>query len=463
MTTRPSEDGKWVWHEAAELTIEGKGWLDTERPFDRLPARAKNLVREPVWNLSRNSAGLCIHFIADAPAIAARWTLTSNNLSMAHMPATGMSGLDLYVREDLGWPNIQVDPRRGPSWKWIGAGRPSARTNEATLVAHMPATTHEFLLYLPLYNGVESLQIGVPPGYGIARLVPRRDKPVVFYGTSITQGGCASRPGMAYPAILGRRLNRATINLGFSGNGRMDPELADLLGEIDAAGYVLDCLPNMKMDMIAERVEPFILALRRHRPTTPIILVESVTYPAQRFVADPATSCFAQNRLLRRIYDRLTARGVAGLHYMPGTGLYGNDGEATVDGCHATDLGFLRFADGLEPLLRQVLIDRAHRELSVEEIERVAGKYHKWRSKDKKGYEDVAGFCKGVNVDEIRQHGHVLTPGRYVGAEDVEDDGEPFSEKMSRLVSTLGEHFKESARLEKVIWSDLKELGYDQG
>ena len=106
------------------------------------------------------------------------------------------------------------------------------------------------------------------------------------------------------------------------------------------------------------------------------------------------------------------------------------------------------------------LIDRIHRELTEEEIERIAGMYHKWRSKDKKGYEDVAGFCKGVDLDEIRQHGHVLTPGRYVGAEEVEDDGEQFDEKMRRLVTTLNHQFDESARLGRSIRKNLESIGF---
>jgi type I restriction enzyme M protein len=107
------------------------------------------------------------------------------------------------------------------------------------------------------------------------------------------------------------------------------------------------------------------------------------------------------------------------------------------------------------------LVDRIHQELSDEEIARIAETYHKWRSKSGKGYEDVAGFCKSGKTDEIRQHGHVLTPGRYVGAEEVEDDGEPFEEKMKRLIATLDDQFKESGRLEQRIRRDLSEVGFN--
>ena len=109
------------------------------------------------------------------------------------------------------------------------------------------------------------------------------------------------------------------------------------------------------------------------------------------------------------------------------------------------------------------LVVRTHRELTAEQISRVAGAYHAWRGeKDAGAYADVAGFCKSVKVEEIRKHGHVLTPGRYVGAEAVEEDGEGFEEKMARLVAKLDEQFTEGAKLEKAIRKNLEGLGYGE-
>ena len=109
------------------------------------------------------------------------------------------------------------------------------------------------------------------------------------------------------------------------------------------------------------------------------------------------------------------------------------------------------------------LIDRTHREFSEEEINRIAQTYHAWRGeKDAEEYKDIPGFCKSVTIDEIRAHGHVLTPGRYVGAEDIEDDDEPFEEKMKRLRQKLEEQFAEGTKLEAVIKRNLKELGFNQ-
>ena len=102
-----------------------------------------------------------------------------------------------------------------------------------------------------------------------------------------------------------------------------------------------------------------------------------------------------------------------------------------------------------------------HRELTDEDIARIAGTYHAWRGdKDAGEYADVPGFCKSATLEEIRKHGYVLTPGRYVGAEDVEDDGEPFEEKMKRLAATLREQQAEAAKLDAAIAANLKELGY---
>jgi lysophospholipase L1-like esterase len=261
------------------------------------------------------------------------------------MPASGVSGLDLYVKE------------KG-RWHWIGCGRPEkSPTEQKVLVKGLAPGKREFALYLPLYNGVTEVALGVPAGEMIqaAQLPPAAVKPIVFYGTSITQGGCASRPGMAYPAILGRRLDWPTINLGFSGNAHSEPEVARLLAELDPAVYVLDPLPNMTVESVAERIEPFVTILRRAHPATPIVLIESIEFPATAFVAQMRQGVEAKNAKLREIYRRLIRAGQKRIFYVRGAKLIGDDGLATVDGVHPTDLGFMRMADVLEPVLRRAL------------------------------------------------------------------------------------------------------------
>jgi len=335
------------WHDVKTLDVEGKGWAETKSFFDRLPAKAEKVVRDPVWHLSRNSAGFCVRFETDAPSLEARWTLLSSKLALPHMPATGVSGLDLYVKTPEG------------RWRWIGAGQPTrAPTNTATLVAGLPEGRREFLLYLPLYNGVTSVEIGVPKGRQIAKPKPRdaaRAKPIVFYGTSITQGGCASRPGMVHTAILGRRLDRPVINLGFSGNGKMEAEVADLLAELDPAVYVIDCLPNMTADEITARVEPLVRTLRKAHPETPIVLAEDRTYSNVPLLPAPTRRNSTSRAALTAAFERLLSAGTPGLIYLPGEPQLGGDGEGTVDGSHPTDLGFFRMADAFEPVLKKAL------------------------------------------------------------------------------------------------------------
>jgi GDSL-like Lipase/Acylhydrolase family/N-terminus of Esterase_SGNH_hydro-type len=338
--------GKILWSDIRQFGVEGRGWDDTRAFYDRLPAKAEKLVRPPVWELSHDSAGMCVRFVTDAQIIRARWTLLRSWLYLPNETAIANSGLDLYVKTAQGW-------------HWLAVGQPAAQTNEVTLVEKLLPGTREYLLYLPLYNGVTSVEIGVPanaiiqkaPAWGEG---PR--KPIVFYGTSILQGLSASRPGMVHSAILGRKFNWPAINLGFSGNGKMEPEMATLLAELDPSIYVLDCLPNMVADEIRQRVEPFVKKLRAAHPDVPIVLVEDRTMQDSFLIAGRMEWYHLKDRAeLKAAYDRLQRDGVKNLFYIPGEHLFGDDGEGSTDGSHPNDLGFLRqseiFAAALAPLL----------------------------------------------------------------------------------------------------------------
>ncbi|MCY2966958.1 MAG: SGNH/GDSL hydrolase family protein [Planctomycetota bacterium] len=334
-----------AWYDLKLLNVEGRGWTDTPAFFDRLPAKAQPVVPESVWGLSRHSTGLCARFVTDSPTIHVRWTLTSAKLEMPHMPATGVSGVDLYVKQD-------------GKWRWLAIGFPKEQTSTTQLVGGLATVEREYLLYLPLYNGVSSVEIGLPARSPLAQAdayPAGHEKPIVFYGTSITQGGCASRPGMVHTAILGRRLNYPVINLGFSGSGRMEPAMGNLFAELDPAVYVLDCLPNMGAGEVRERVEPFVATVRKAHPRTPILLVEDRSYSDSFLVESKQkrnTDCRAE---LRAAYDRLKTAGVPELYYLTGDHLLGEDNEGTVDSSHPTDLGFMRQADAFEAALRPIL------------------------------------------------------------------------------------------------------------
>tara|TARA_B100001059_G_C17839143_1_gene590657 strand:- start:855 stop:1982 length:1128 start_codon:yes stop_codon:yes gene_type:complete len=331
------------WYDVKEKGIEGKGWSKTKRYFDRFPSKAEGTVREEVWNLSRHSAGICMRFVSDSPNIYVRYSLYLDRLAMSHMPATGVSGLDLYGNDNQG-----ID-------RWVAVVRPDKKEIETAIAKDLAPGSRLYTLYLPLYNGVDSLEVGVPKGESFKALAPRKEKPILFYGTSIMHGACASRPGMAFPAILGRRLRRPTINLGFSGNGCMEIEVAALLAELDPCAYVIDCLPNMNETTVSERTVPLVKKLREAHNQTPILLVEDRSFTNTPFFPKRKSHHKKSRGALKKAYAELTDAGIANLYYMDGDYLLGEDGEGATDGSHPSDLGMIRYADAYEPVLRSIL------------------------------------------------------------------------------------------------------------
>ena len=338
----PKTEGDTAWYDATQWEPEGRGWSDTLRYFDRLPAKAEKTVRQPVWWLSRDSSGMLVRFATDANQIDVHYKLHKGNLSMHHMPSTGVSGVDLYVKHD-------------GQWRWLGVSRPASQDVKVNLVKDIPSGRREYMLYLPLYNGVDSLEIGVPKTASFEPIAPQKKKPIVYYGTSIAQGGCASRPGMAHTSIISRKLDNPVINLGFSGNGTMDASIGELMGELDAAVYVIDCLPNMDPKGTAAKTEPLIKQLREARPEVPIVMVEDPTYSHAFLVKHFHDTVAGDRAAFKKAYEKMQAEGVKGLYYVEGEQLFGSDGEATVDGVHPTDLGMQRQADVLIPVLRPLL------------------------------------------------------------------------------------------------------------
>jgi lysophospholipase L1-like esterase len=339
----PEPEEQLEWHDVRDWGIEGKGWSDTKRYLDRLPGKAEGVVREPVWELSRHSAGMCGRFMTDAPSIHVRYELLKERLAMSHMPATGARGLDLYAQDAQG-----ID-------RWVAVVRPESQTVEKTLAKDLAPGMRRYSLYLPLYNGVEKLEIGVGKGESFEPVPPRDEKPLVFYGTSILHGACASRPGMAFPAILGRRLRRPVLNLGFSGNGRMELEVGALLAELDPCAYAIDCLPNMNKETVSERAAPLVRQLRQARPKTPILLVEDRSFTNTPFFPARKEHHRQSREALTQAFRELTESGVEDLYYLDGDHLLGLDGEAATDGSHPNDLGMMRYADAYEPVLRAIL------------------------------------------------------------------------------------------------------------
>jgi len=333
------------WHDVKTWGVEGRAWTDMERLrwFDRFPSAAQSQVTPKVWDLSRDSAGMMVRFRTDAKAIWAQYVLRSERLAMTNMTAIGTSGIDLYARDENG------------KLKWVGVAKPEKKEVKQAIISELPLAMREYAAYLPLYNGVESLEIGVPPEAKFEGLPPRAEKPIVFYGTSITHGASASRPGMTHPAILGRHLEIPVVNLGFSGNGKMDAAVGEFLVKIEAAAYVIDCLPNMSPAEVRQKCPPLVKLLRAARPATPIVLVEDRRYANSWILPGKKKYNDDNHAALRETYDALIKEGFTKLYYIPGDDLIGDDAEGSTDGSHPNDLGFMRQTAVFEPILRQAL------------------------------------------------------------------------------------------------------------
>jgi hypothetical protein len=328
-------DAQTVYYDADQFPLIGKTSDDTETRYERLPAYLKEVCRPPVWNLGKNTSGLAIRFRTNSTAISAKWEVLGDN-RMNHMTDTGIKGLDLYAWEEGHWQPVK-------------AGLPSGKVNERTIISDMTAQEREYMLFLPLYDGVVSLSIGIDSTAYIkdpALPYPDITHPILVYGTSITQGGCASRPGMSYTNILARRLNKEVINLGFSGNGQLDYEIAELMAtRRDASLFVLDFIPNVNATQLTGKTRSFFDILRKANPDTPVLFVETVIFPHSFYDKNIYAIITEKNRLLREEFEKIKREGDKNVYYLANDGLIGTDGEATVDGIHFTDLGFLRFSD----------------------------------------------------------------------------------------------------------------------
>ena len=332
------------WIDGRDLPLEGRAFGDTDHYYDRLPSGVTTNVNGGVRSMKHHTSGMLFRFVTDSRRLRIRWTPYHAGLSMDHMPATGVSGIDVY----------RWDAARA-RWVYAKTGRITDPKGASCDLAWTPGTP--CIVNLPLYNGVRSFSLGIDPGAKIAPFPHRSgvEKPVVFYGTSITHGGCASRPGLGFVNLVGRDLDVPVVGLGFSGSGFMELEMSEHLARIDASCYVLDCLWNMGMKKwngrpgrnVDENYEPFIRRLRALRPGVPIVMAERCDV----WCGAPNE----QDRFIRALYDKLVAEGWKNLVYLPKDRMFTGDGEGTVDGCHPNDLGMRSLADAFGGAVRAAL------------------------------------------------------------------------------------------------------------
>jgi len=352
-----AQDHEFEWWDPMQSpfqVVEGQAWgSESNGDYHRLPKRADGLVRESVYSLGTQSAGLMIRFRTNARSIKVKYQIEKgHNIALHHMPATGVSGLDLYAIDSEG------------KELWCAARRSYQDTisyhfNDIESKTNYHELGNEYRLYLPLYSKVEWLKIGVNAHSHFEALPIRNERPIVVYGTSIAQGACASRPGMAWTAILGRKFDRPLINLGFSGTGLLDIPVIDLMAEIDAKIFILDCMPNLTnrghtdkelKDLIINATK----RLKAKRPEIPVLLVAHAGYTHGLTNPTIQTAYERVNLIQSDAFFELKKEGVDGLYYLSHTDINLQQDDM-VDGVHPTDLGMVHYADSYELKLRDIL------------------------------------------------------------------------------------------------------------
>ena len=341
------------YEDATNFQIINKGWDNTTEPYTRLPQQYMDSCRDEQKWLYNHSSGIAVRFATNSKRIAAQYNL-KNNFHMQHMAMTGIKGTDLYY----------LNEERGV-WEHVNTARPQEKNFKADsiqsklYVENLDGEMHEYMIYLPLYDGINWLQIGVD---STAELTmprvenPRRMGKIVLYGTSIQQGGCASRVGMVPSAMIQREYNLECVNISTSGNARMDLYIAQAMASIeDAICFVVDPVPNCTKDRLDTITYDFIKILRTLRPEVPIIMVEGIMYPYTRHNSFFADYLPQKNASFRRAYEQHKAENPKGLYYMTHDGQVGPEMEGTVDGVHLTDYGFRAYADILEVIIKKAL------------------------------------------------------------------------------------------------------------
>jgi len=337
--------GYHLWIHPFQIT--GFAWWEQEHKYRRLPVVETGVIRDILDELADHTSGGQIRFLTSSTKLVIRVELFEASTA-EHMPATAVNGFDCY----LGLPGSQ---------KYVGTTSFALDEDhyESALFKDIEPGLHGVTLNFPLFQGVYSVGIGLDVD-AVVEAYPPYDhaEKVVLYGTSITQGGCASRPGMAYSNILSRRFNQQFINLGFSGNGKGDPEIARFISQIAGINcIILDYDTNcVTVEDLMHTMPEFIRILRSRYAEVPILVLSRIP-----FAFEHVKSSSYQDRLARMTFQRewvqtLQQQGDHAISFYNGADLLGEVwNESSVDGVHQTDLGFMQIANGLTPILKEIL------------------------------------------------------------------------------------------------------------
>ncbi|MCM0649863.1 SGNH/GDSL hydrolase family protein [Clostridium swellfunianum] len=338
---------KWIMPTESPFKLSGFLWFSQDKCYRRLPKKPMYKLSEEVDILANCTAGGQIRFRTNSSSVAVKVKLLGA-ANMVHMTATGQCGFDIYAGTD-------------EKVYYCGTTKfDHTKTEyEYTFFKMKDKLWKNIIINFPLYQGVEQIQVGIEASAEVqAPFNYKSDKKILFYGTSITQGGCASRPGMAYTNILSRKLNMEVINLGFSGNGKGEPEMAKLIASIEnPACLVLDYEPNcISTDLLGKTLPEFIRIYREVHPKVPILVVSRISYAMDRYDEEISKARTERKAIQKNTVEKYKSMGDSYIYFYDGEALLGQDfEECTVDGIHPTDLGFSRIAEGLERPLLDIL------------------------------------------------------------------------------------------------------------
>ena len=330
-----------VWFDAKDEPFSIHGLYRTEKGklFLRLPLETAKATSAGVYWLNQHTAGGRIRFRTNSPYIAIK-AVMPDNATMAHITMLGQSGFDLYRSDD-------------GVYQYNRSFVPGGRNHGYESSQKTDGQWHTYTIHMPLYDPVEEVYIGLAADAEVEKAQPYRyEKPVLYYGSSITQGGCASRPGNAYQAMIARRFDADFINLGFSGNAKAEAVMCEYLASLDVSVFVCDYDHNAPNAAHLEAThEPLYRTYRAKNPDTPIIFISKPDY----YPENPDD--VRRRAIVKATYDRAVSEGDRNVYYIDGAHLF--DGEfadsCTVDGCHPNDLGFFRMAQKIGDVVGQVL------------------------------------------------------------------------------------------------------------
>lgn len=331
-------NGKFVKPDS--LTMVGKA-MDTKKIYHRVDTTVYSKMPQKVKSLFTNSAGIAIAFTTNSTSVSAKWSVKGGK-GLANMSDMNSMGLDLYIKKD-------------GVWKYAGIGRPEGSYSEQVIATNMDTLTKECMLYLPTYDEITSLEIGVDKSSFIKPSASTFTGKYVIYGSSITQGASASRPGLAYPARMARATGLNFVNLGLSGNGKMEAPVIEMLGDIHCDAYIMDCIANPSPEEILERAPQAIRYLRKKHPETPIIFIQSVLREKGLFDNEVRLKSKQQNEAIERVFNDLQKEQIPYLYLIKEDKFLGTDNEGTIDGVHPNDLGFDRMIRVIQPQILSIL------------------------------------------------------------------------------------------------------------